>query len=109
MRARRQARALLCASILLVRWRILTDEPHGPELRRQPHGMAAAGALHREARFFATRDELLRLTRSHRIAGDRRRGGRIAQKLNELFARRDGDPAARRLELHAMALAPRQQ
>src|SRR2546423_11065557 len=109
MRARRQARSLSYACILLVRWRILTDEPNAPERGGQLGRMPRAALLHGDACLLTTREQRLRLTAAERIARDRRRRRRLAEQLCHRCARADEDPAARRLEPHAVGIGLRNE
>src|SRR5919201_4758386 len=103
MRAPRRAPVLMYASILLVRWRILTDEPHASERGRQASSMACAALFHGDACTLTTREQLGRMTAAERIAADRRRARRLAEQLRDCSTRADEDAPARRLEPYAVA------
>src|SRR5689334_15933545 len=102
MRALRRAPVLMYASILLVRWRILTDEPHAPERCGQLGGLVRAALLHGRSYLLTTRDEHLRLTARERIAGNRRRLRRFTEELGDLLPLGNEDRTARGVEPHAV-------
>src|SRR5919204_5895262 len=103
MRAPRRAPVLMYASVLLVRWRILTDEPHASERDREASSMACTALFHGDACTLTTREQLGRMTAAERIAADRRRARRLAQQLRDCSTRADEDAPARRLEPYAVA------
>src|SRR5919109_4439745 len=109
MRAPRRAPVLMYASILLVRWRNLTDEPHASERGRETRGMACAALLHGDACTLATREQLARMTAAERIAGDRRRGRRFAEQPGYLSSITNEDGTACRFQPHAVAFSAWQE
>src|SRR3954466_12608689 len=98
------ASAIFCIRMsLLLRWRILTEQPRSPEGFRERGAIAFAVLLHSDACSFTTHGELLRMTARERVARDRRRRRRGTELLCDRGTLADENAPARGVELHAVA------
>src|SRR5216683_2018278 len=89
-----RARFFASALSLLLRWRILTEQPRAPEGLWERGRVTLAVLLHGDACCFTTLGERLRMTATKCIAGDCRRGRRMAQQLRDHSTLADENAAA---------------